>query len=121
MHYSEIREEQAVNREMLDVEHYFGTLAIPYLPCMGMTINWYIIVQLDLMGILLLCFYLGLTAAIYLPRFAPNSVLLKINDGNYLNDTAHTSSIVRLRARCNAHCFLLGIAQTTSLSRSLYG
>ena len=64
-----------MNGEMMDMEHYFGTLAIPYLPCMGMTINWYIIAQLDLTDILLLCFYLGLTAAIYLSRCAPNSVL----------------------------------------------
>lgn len=53
---------------------YFVTPFVPYWPCVGMLVNWYLIAQLDVTGILLLCLYLGLTAAIYMSGCAPNSV-----------------------------------------------
>ena len=53
---------------------YFATPAVPYLPCLGMAVNWYLIAQLDITGILLLCLYLGLTIAVYWFGCAPHSV-----------------------------------------------
>jgi basic amino acid/polyamine antiporter, APA family len=53
---------------------YFATPFIPYLPCLGMAVNWYLIAQLDFTGILLLILYLGIVSVIYGLGCAPNSV-----------------------------------------------
>ncbi|GKY97390.1 hypothetical protein MPSEU_000697500 [Mayamaea pseudoterrestris] len=53
---------------------YFQTPLVPYLPCIGMAINWYLIAQLDASGILFLVLYLGATAAMYMWQCAPRSV-----------------------------------------------
>jgi basic amino acid/polyamine antiporter, APA family len=51
-----------------DDAHYFSTPWVPYLPCLGMAVNWYLIAQLDVSGILLLCLYLGLAILLYYAR-----------------------------------------------------
>jgi amino acid transporter len=48
-----------------DDAHYFSTPWVPYLPCLGIAVNWYLIAQLDVSGILLLCLYLGLAILLY--------------------------------------------------------
>jgi amino acid transporter len=66
-------ENEERSEETAEVE-YFCTPAVPYLPCLGMAVNWYLIAQLDVTGIFLLCVYLGVTAGIYYLGCAPNSV-----------------------------------------------
>jgi len=61
-------------QEQIDDSLYFRTPFVPYLPCLGMAINWYLIAQLDALGILLLCVYVGLTIAIYAFGCARHSV-----------------------------------------------
>jgi hypothetical protein len=53
---------------------YFETPGVPYLPALGIFVNWYLIAQLDVFGMLLLALYLGLTIAVYLLACAPYSV-----------------------------------------------
>jgi C-terminus of AA_permease len=57
-----------------DDAHYFSTPWVPYLPCLGMAVNWYLIAQLDVSGILLLCLYLGLAILLYYARRRRNVV-----------------------------------------------
>ena len=45
--------------------HYFETPFVPYVPCAGMLINWYLVAQLEVSGILLLVMYLSLVLGIY--------------------------------------------------------
>jgi len=54
-------------------DHHFQTPLVPYLPCLGMAINWYLVAQLEARGILLLVCYLGLTVLIYLCGCAHHS------------------------------------------------
>jgi len=53
---------------------YFSTPCVPYLPCAGMAINWYLIAQLDVWGIVLLFLYVGITVATYMGACARHSV-----------------------------------------------
>jgi amino acid transporter len=53
---------------------YFQTPLVPYLPCIGMAINWFLIAQLDTWGILFLILYLGVNVILYLWKCAPRSV-----------------------------------------------
>jgi amino acid transporter len=53
---------------------YFATPLVPYLPCLGMAVNWYLISQLDLTGIGLLGLYLGVVSLVYLLYCAPHSI-----------------------------------------------
>jgi amino acid transporter len=46
--------------------HLFETPFVPYLPCIGTFVNWYLIAQLDTFGILLLLLYLGAAATLYI-------------------------------------------------------
>jgi amino acid transporter len=49
----------------LPSETYFETPFVPYLPCMGMFLNWYLVTQMEWFGVLLLLLYLSFAAAIY--------------------------------------------------------
>jgi C-terminus of AA_permease len=73
-------------------EGYFVTPLVPYLPCLGMAVNWYLIAQLDITGILLLFVYLGIAAVVYMFRCARNSVghIRNWNLGDY--HTVHTNT-----------------------------
>lgn len=51
---------------------YFTTPFVPYWPCLGMAVNWYLIAQLSLTGILLLLIYLGISLAFYFCYCRPN-------------------------------------------------
>jgi hypothetical protein len=44
----------------------FSTPMVPLLPCVGISINWYLIAQLELSGIFLLGVYIGLVTIVYL-------------------------------------------------------
>jgi C-terminus of AA_permease len=45
---------------------YFQTPLVPYLPCAGIFINWCLVSQLELSGLLLLLVYIGGSVGIYL-------------------------------------------------------
>jgi APA family basic amino acid/polyamine antiporter len=44
---------------------YFRTPWLPYLPCIGIFVNWYLIAQLEALGIFLLVVYVSMTVAVY--------------------------------------------------------
>ncbi|GAX22859.1 hypothetical protein FisN_24Lh144 [Fistulifera solaris] len=46
--------------------HYFQTPWVPLIPCLGMAVNWYLIAQLEVFGLLLLGLYLGVVVLLYL-------------------------------------------------------
>jgi APA family basic amino acid/polyamine antiporter len=46
-------------------DDYFEIPFVPYLPCFGMFLNWYLIAQMELVGILLLAVYLSVAALVY--------------------------------------------------------
>ncbi|GAX17787.1 hypothetical protein FisN_24Hh144 [Fistulifera solaris] len=46
--------------------HYFQTPWVPLIPCLGMAVNWYLIAQLEVFGLLLLGLYLGVVVLFYL-------------------------------------------------------
>lgn len=47
-------------------EHFFRAPFLPFLPCMGMFINWYLVAQLEVEGIITLAGFFGVAAACYL-------------------------------------------------------
>ena len=55
-------------------KQHFETPGVPFLPCLGMAFNWYLIAQLEWTGILFLCLYLGLSVLVYVLYGAPHSV-----------------------------------------------
>jgi hypothetical protein len=46
-------------------EAKFRAPFVPYVPCFGIAINWYLVTQLELLGLLLLALYLGMTVFLY--------------------------------------------------------
>lgn len=46
-------------------ENFFRTPFVPYLPCAGIFINWALVSQLELSGLLLLFLYIGVTVLVY--------------------------------------------------------
>jgi APA family basic amino acid/polyamine antiporter len=46
-------------------DYYFDAPFVPYVPFLGIFANWYLIAQLEWIGLLLLILYLGLTASFY--------------------------------------------------------
>ena len=56
-----------VRRQEHDEDHgyYFQTPCVPYLPCFAMAINWYLIAQLEVVGLVLLVAYLGAAVLVY--------------------------------------------------------
>jgi APA family basic amino acid/polyamine antiporter len=53
---------------------FFQTPCVPYLPALGMFVNWYLIAQLEVRAMFLLALYLGATVSMYLWLCAPYSV-----------------------------------------------
>ena len=53
---------------------YFRTPWVPYFPCMGIFVNWYLVAQLEFSGLLLLMLYIGLCVAVYYAYGAKHSV-----------------------------------------------
>jgi hypothetical protein len=53
---------------------YFSTPLVPFLPCLGIAVNWYLIAQLEASGIVCLLLYLGASITIYFVACARNSV-----------------------------------------------
>lgn len=45
---------------------YFQTPWVPFIPCLGMAVNWYLIAQLEVFGLFLLGLYLGVVVLLYL-------------------------------------------------------
>lgn len=76
------------NIERVPEKDYFVTPAVPLLPCLGMAVNWYLIAQLEITGILLLCLYILLSILLYGFACAPYSV------GHLRNWTSHNSTNV---------------------------
>jgi APA family basic amino acid/polyamine antiporter len=73
-HINRENEDEEVDGPVTDESEYYRTPAVPYLPCLGMAVNWYLIAQLDRTGILLLCLYLGFTTLLYRWGCAPRSI-----------------------------------------------
>jgi APA family basic amino acid/polyamine antiporter len=61
------------------MQYFFATPFVPYLPCLGMAVNWYLVAQLDAWGIFFLLLYLSATCGMYLWRCAPHSVGHRVN------------------------------------------
>ncbi len=53
---------------------YFQTPCVPFLPCLGIFINWYLVSRLELAGLGFLLLYLGLVAVWYFTCCAQNSI-----------------------------------------------
>lgn len=53
---------------------YFKTPLVPFLPCLGTFVNWYLISQLEMIGLLLLLVYLGLATIYYYSYGVKHSV-----------------------------------------------
>mmetsp|Transcript_46667 Transcript_46667/g.141392 ORF Transcript_46667/g.141392 Transcript_46667/m.141392 type:complete len:671 (-) Transcript_46667:139-2151(-) len=52
---------------------YFRTPMVPFIPCIGTFVNWYLIAQLEILGIILLLLYFALSSALYFKYGAKNS------------------------------------------------
>jgi hypothetical protein len=55
-------------------DDYFEIPFVPHLLCFGNFLNWYLIAQMDYIGILLLAAYLAIAALLYFCYGAQNSV-----------------------------------------------
>lgn len=67
--------QQQQQQQQEDMDMIFFTMPlVPLLPCLGTFVNWYLISQLEMAGLLLLLLYLGLATAFYLSFGAKHSV-----------------------------------------------
>ena len=48
-----------------DDEGFFETPLVPFVPCLGIFVNWYLVAQQSLFGLVLLMLYLGVTTLLY--------------------------------------------------------
>ena len=48
-----------------DEEEYFATPCMPFIPLLGIAVNWALIAQLEVLGLILLGLYVGLTVFSY--------------------------------------------------------
>jgi APA family basic amino acid/polyamine antiporter len=55
-------------------EGYFRTPFLPFLPCLAIFVNWFLIAQLEFIGLIGLIFYLGLAVLYYFAYAAHHSV-----------------------------------------------
>jgi APA family basic amino acid/polyamine antiporter len=60
------RREHYHESDLVRESGYFQTPFVPALPCLAIAINWYLIAQLDLLGIVMLIGFLALAVIIYL-------------------------------------------------------
>ena len=68
-------QQQQQQQQQEDMDMIFFTMPlVPLLPCLGTFVNWYLISQLEMAGLLLLLLYLGLATAFYLSFGAKHSV-----------------------------------------------
>ena len=74
-----------------DGNYYFQAPFCPWLPCLGTFVNWYLISQLEMTGILLLLVYLGLAMIFYFTYGAKHSLA---NNGGWgiINPNHHTTT-----------------------------
>ena len=54
-------------------ENFFTTPFVPFLPCLGIFVNWYLIAQLELLGMLFFMLYIGLAIIYYFGYSVRNS------------------------------------------------
>jgi len=73
----EAKEEEDDEEEEEEEEPYFQTPFVPYLPCLGAFVNWYLIAQLELSGLFFLVIYLGAATLFYFTYGVKHSRLLK--------------------------------------------
>jgi len=66
---------------------YFKTPLMPYIPCLGIFVNFYLVAQLDLLGIGLLLAYLGVVTLFYFSYGIRHSVG---NNGGWGTDDDHS-------------------------------
>jgi len=77
-------------------EGYFKTPCMPLVPCLGMFVNWYLISQLELQGIVLLLFFITIVCVYYFAYGRSHSVG---NNGGWeskstsADSTRHTSAL----------------------------
>ena len=62
------------NHQIYGNKTYFATPFVPYLPCLGMFANYFLISQLSFMGICLLIIYAMFAVALYFSYGAHNSI-----------------------------------------------
>ena len=62
------------SRQGISDENYFRVPFIPFIPCIAIFMNYYLIAQLSLSGILILVSYISVTVLFYFLYGAPNSV-----------------------------------------------
>ena len=68
---------------MEENEKYFSAPLVPYLPCLGMFINWYLVAQLQPSGLGLLLLYVSFAAGLYFYYGVNNSHGNTVGWGNY--------------------------------------
>ncbi|GMH63329.1 hypothetical protein TrRE_jg7266, partial [Triparma retinervis] len=61
-------------RTKMGEEGLFRTPMVPFLPCAAIFINWYLIAQLEVLGLGLLTVYMGLTTLLYFGYSIKNSI-----------------------------------------------
>jgi len=61
---------RAVGAHWEEGVQYFSTPMVPFIPCLGTFANWYLIAQLEFLGIVLLLLYFALAAAIYFKYYS---------------------------------------------------
>jgi len=62
------------SKDTMEGDGYFKTPCVPLIPLMAVSINWYLIAQLEFFGLVLLAIYLGAAASFYFWYGAKNSV-----------------------------------------------
>ncbi len=76
--------------------HYFQTPWVPLIPCLGMAVNWYLIAQLEVFGLLLLGLYLGVVVLLYLIFCLNGTAPSWANQAEYVSKSSNSDDAISL-------------------------
>ena len=82
--------------DLIRDDSFFRTPFVPYLPCLGIFINWYLISQLDVSGICGLIAILGMASGYYFGFAAKNSMVSLVDDASFSRDDNTVDETSRL-------------------------
>jgi amino acid transporter len=82
-----------LSRDLSAGSVYFKTPLLPYIPCLGMFVNWYLVAQLELFSIGLLLGFIGVVAIYYFAYASRHSVG---NNGGWKEEDGESEDQVSL-------------------------
>ena len=110
-----IRASQYKGSVDMRIDSYFKTPFMPFIPCLGIFVNWYLISQLELIGIFFLVAYLGTAALFYFSYGIHHSVGANGGWDQYLSNNISTTATFSEDKEVDENAYLTSWAQPPPL------